>query len=95
MTITAPFSKPGGWVLSNQSILPSGQVFTGPGSQLCQEANPQACNNWIASKHLRQLVTYQPASRFWPLQWIETAIYLALAGALGWICAWQVRRRRT
>ena len=45
--------------------------------------------------HLRQSVTYQPASRFWPLQWIETAIYLVLAAGLGWVCAWQVRRRRT
>jgi hypothetical protein len=33
-------------------------------------------------------------SRFWPLQWMETAIYLVLAAGLGWICAWQVRRKR-
>jgi hypothetical protein len=45
--------------------------------------------------HLRQSVTYQPASRFWPLQWIETGIYLVLAAGLGWVCVSQVRRRRT
>jgi hypothetical protein len=44
--------------------------------------------------HLRQLATYQPASRFWRLQWRETGIYLALAALLGWLCVWQVQRRR-
>ena len=39
-------------------------------------------------------VSYQPASRFWPLQFIETGIYLVLAAGLGWLCVWRVRRRR-
>jgi hypothetical protein len=53
------------------------------------------CRRTLAAMHLRQSVTYQPASRFWPLQWIETGIYLLLAAGLGWVCVWQVRRRRT
>jgi ABC-type transport system involved in multi-copper enzyme maturation permease subunit len=52
------------------------------------------CRSALAAMHLRQSVTYQPASRFWPLQWIETGIYLVLAAGLGWACVWQVRRRR-
>ena len=39
-------------------------------------------------------VSYQPASRFWLLQFIETGIYLVLAAGLGWLCAWRIRRRR-
>ena len=33
--------------------------------------------------HLRDLITYQPASRFWPLQGDETAIFLGLAADRG------------
>jgi ABC-2 family transporter protein len=94
MNVVGGFSSPGSWILSDQSILPSGQVFTGPATQACLGPNSNACNSWLASKHLRQLVAYQPASRFWPLQWIETGIYLVLAVGLGLLCAWQVRRKR-
>jgi ABC-type transport system involved in multi-copper enzyme maturation permease subunit len=94
MNVAGAFSSPGSWILSNQSILPSGQVFTGPATQACLGPNSNACNSWLASKHLRELITYQPASRFWPLQWIETGIYLVLAAGLGMLCAWQVRRKR-
>ncbi len=52
------------------------------------------CQSELAALHLRQSVSYQPASRFWPLQWLETAVYLVLAAALGGVCVWQVRRRR-
>jgi hypothetical protein len=40
-------------------------------------------------------VTYQPASRYWLLQWYETAIYLALALALAGFCFWWIRRGRS
>jgi len=109
--LTAPFAKPGAWVLSdivitpsgaeapNVVITPSGVDFTVP-PQACIPvpgsgvAGPAACRNALAAMHLRQYATYQPASRFWPLQWIETGIYLVLAAGLGWVCVWQVRRRR-
>ncbi len=94
VTLTGSDNLSGAWVLSDQTITPAGRVFTGPATQACLGSNAQACTNWIASKDLRQFVTYQPASRFWPLQWIETAIYLVLAAGLGWICALQVRRKR-
>jgi hypothetical protein len=47
----------------------------------------------VGALHLRQLVTYQPASHYWPLQWAETGIFLALALALAGLCYWWVRRR--
>jgi hypothetical protein len=41
-----------------------------------------------------QLVTYQPSSHYWALQWAELAIYGAAALAIGVFCVWWVRRRR-
>jgi ABC-type transport system involved in multi-copper enzyme maturation permease subunit len=95
MTVVGSFTRPGAWVLSNKTVTPSGQVFTGPATAACLGNSPTACTNWLAGLHLRQEVSYQPASRFWPLQWIETGIYLVLAAGLAWLCAWQIRRRRT
>jgi hypothetical protein len=108
--LTAPFAKPGAWVLSDTVITSSGAeasnaIMTPAGPELTalpraciptpgSGINPVTCRNAVAAMHLRQFVTYQPASRFWPLQWIETGIYLVLAAGLGWVCVWQVRRRR-
>jgi hypothetical protein len=44
---------------------------------------------------LRNLVTYQPANRYWAFQWYEMAIFLAMALALAAVCFWAVRRRLT
>jgi hypothetical protein len=39
------------------------------------------------------VVTYQPANRYWTLQWGETAVYFAAALALAGFCFWWIRRR--
>jgi len=39
-----------------------------------------------------EAVSYQPASRYWPLQWCELAIFLATALILGGLAIWRVRR---
>jgi hypothetical protein len=64
-----------------------------PGSgSLPNPAVFQACISQISAQfHL--VVTYQPADRFWTLQWYETAIYLALAAVLAAVSFWWVRRR--
>jgi hypothetical protein len=59
----------------------------GPGEDLAP------CLAELTRLGYRQRVTYQPASRFWPLQWRETAIYTALALALSGFCFWWLRRR--
>jgi hypothetical protein len=96
MTVLGHVDLPGAWVLSNQSIDTAGRVFTGPAPRAClsQTASFQACQNSIGGLHLRQLVTYQPASRFWEFQWYETAIFLVLALALAGFCFWRLGRRR-
>ena len=94
MTVGESFSKPGAWIVSNQSVKPDGQVFTGPATMACRNQGIRACNASIVRLHLHQVVTYQPASRFWAFQWTEMAIFLALAVALGCFCAWRIRRWR-
>jgi hypothetical protein len=42
---------------------------------------------------LREILTYQPGSRYWAFQGIETGIFLALAAALAVACFWWLRRR--
>jgi ABC-type transport system involved in multi-copper enzyme maturation permease subunit len=96
ITVVGNFSRPGAWILSNQTVTPSGQPFVGPAAAACTNANApfSACTNWLNSLHLRQQVSYQPASRFWPLQFAETGIYLVLAAGLGGLCVWRIRRRQ-
>jgi ABC-type transport system involved in multi-copper enzyme maturation permease subunit len=94
MTVQDSATKPGAWILTNVSVKPDGQTFTGPPPKACANQGIQACNAAIGRLHLHQVVTYQPASRFWELQGIETGIFLALALALAAFCAWWVRRRQ-
>jgi hypothetical protein len=56
-------------------------------------ASADKCVSEISAKfHLA--VTYQPASHYWPLQWLELAMFVAFAGILVGLCFWWVRRRR-
>jgi len=50
-------------------------------------------NQCMASHGIRVAVTYQSTRRYWPIQWTETGIYLALALALAGFCYWRLGRR--
>jgi ABC-2 family transporter protein len=98
-------SIPNAWVLSSQIVDKAGHVPTAQSLRsflqtACPNsvANPgneeafQACLNRLSARfHLA--LTYQPASRYWPLQGFETAIFLGLALILVGFCFWWVRRR--
>lgn len=47
------------------------------------------------SHHLQLLVAYQPPSHYWPLQGLETGIFLAAALALIAATVWRIGRRPT
>ena len=86
---------PGAWILQNQTVTASGQVFHGPASpQDCgEQASAQSCLEWVHTLNLRQAILYQPAGRFWALQWAETGVFLALAVLLVAFSFWWLRRR--
>jgi hypothetical protein len=52
-----------------------------------------ACFTRLNAEGYRQHVVYQPAKHFWPLQWAELGLYLALSGLLTGFCFWWTRRR--
>jgi hypothetical protein len=45
------------------------------------------------SEQYHVVTTYQPASRYWAFQWIETGIFVALSLLLAGFCFWWLRRR--
>ena len=53
--------------------------------------NARECTASLAAK-FHQLVTYQPQSHYWPMQWYELAIFLGLSTVLGGCCYWRIRR---
>jgi hypothetical protein len=83
---------PGAWMLSSQIITPAGRpAASEPATKACgYNATHQGCDAYITRLHLRQTVTYQPASRYWAFQWYETAIFIALALILAGFCLWRI-----
>jgi hypothetical protein len=55
-----------------------------------QASNSAAC---LAAHGYRAYLTYQPASRFWAFQGIETGIFVVLAAALIGVTFWVLKRR--
>jgi hypothetical protein len=96
LTVAAGANLPNAWVLGNETVTAAGQPFTGPGPKACVSPSGsfQQCQAGLGRLHLQQLVTYQPASRYWLFQWYEGAIFLALALILAGFCFWWVSRRR-
>jgi hypothetical protein len=90
---TPNFSQQGAWVLSSQVVDKSGHPFHGSAPAPCFANNFQRCQAWIGSLHLRQVISYEPASRFWEFQWYETALFAAAALVLAGLCAWLIHRR--
>jgi hypothetical protein len=87
-------SMTGDWMISTRNIGPAGRPFNLNTVSACQGSTPRACNDALSSLHLRAVLAYQPASRFWALQWYETGIFLAAALVLAGFCFWWIRRRR-
>jgi hypothetical protein len=105
--LTAPFTPAGSYLGISQGIVgangkppvvvPGGYGFDGvPIPAACQKfmtgpnPNPLPC---LTAHGYQGYVTYQPASRFWAFQGIETGIFLVLAAALLAITFWVLSRR--
>jgi hypothetical protein len=90
-------SLPGAWVYSVKIVDQAGHTPTTSFlSRACPlgnygPLNPRDCTARLAAK-FHQLVTYQPGSRYWPMQWYELTIFLGLSIVLGGFCFWWIRR---
>ena len=109
VTIDLP-APPGSWPRSETQTLDSAgrpiqtseilacwtKTFVGPAAASGKAGSPGfgplgAC---LAPEHLHVDITYQPAGHYWLLQWIETALYTALAALLGAVSFRWIRRFR-
>jgi len=74
-----------------------GQAGGAAGGSGHQPVPPSAANAWhecvarVATTY-HEVVTYQPPSRYWPLQWYELCLFLIVALLLAGAAAWRVRR---
>jgi len=95
MRIVGDLNVPGAWVLHNDTVTAAGQPFNGPADlTVCgRNGSPDTCDAWIKSLNLQQDAVYQPAAHFWPLQWAEAGLFLALTALLVAFGFWWLRRR--
>lgn len=70
---------------------PSGSRVAGPVPEEARQGLANCVTKVGATYH--ELVTYQPASRYWTFQWYETAIFVGAALLLAGAGLWVVRRR--
>ena len=95
--LTVTLARPGAWVTSQHTIL-SGHPAHPPAWAVDCPPDPDkpdkpGCFSRLRALGYRQLVSYQPAGRFWALQTYETALYLAATFLLCGLCTWWIRNR--
>jgi hypothetical protein len=94
LTLYPSGGHPGAWIYSVQLVTPAGRPYvSGPAPRSCDGGDFRTCLQAISQLHLRQIVTFQPASRFWAFQWYETGVFVLAALALAAACVWWIRRR--
>jgi hypothetical protein len=93
---TAPSAHARDWVLDDKLVDSVGRRITSAREDLAvvhaQHAGIDA-QQYLASLGWRRILTFQPASRFWTFQGIETSIFLALAFAAVVAAVLLLRRR--
>jgi hypothetical protein len=70
------------------NVAPAGNPRLG-----ARPAFQRAAQECVDKFHLREVLSYQPVSRYWAFQWYETAIFAGLSLLLAGFCFWWVRRR--
>jgi hypothetical protein len=92
------YQLPGAWVLTGESpVLDSaGKPMDGRLIDGCIKESlglgPESAGGCLAKLNTHINFSFQPASRYWPFQLVETAVFLALAAALAGFCFWRIPR---
>lgn len=89
----AGLKVPGAWVLSTS------ELRTADGARVpdtsygpCVAGSFEKAADCIGALNLHVDVDYQPTSRYWTFQWLESALYLSLALLLAALGLWRIRR---
>lgn len=101
LTVTYPFgtssprSGQGDWTLSSEVVNRSGEILgtagvADPCQALASKAAAEACS---VDNGYRFLDTYQPLSRFWTFQLIESGIFVVLSLVVSALAVWWILRR--
>jgi ABC-type transport system involved in multi-copper enzyme maturation permease subunit len=92
----SPRAGLGDWLMQHKIMDSAGNVYDNIGvpvacsTSLADRASLDAC---IAAQGYTFVDTYQPLSRFWPLQLIESGIYVSVSAVLLGAAAWWIIRR--
>jgi hypothetical protein len=89
-------SRPAGWVRSLDLLDPQGRVLGGDfrlPRECARQVTRELSDRCLADHGYRVRMVFHPASQYWPLQWIEAGMFVALAAALVGVGVWFVLRR--
>jgi len=101
ITFTADVpGHPGAWIISTGAVNAAGHPAGGIPAA-CESVIPRdlgpggspALDHCLARHGIRVALSYQPLGRYWPLQFAETGLFLALALGLAGFCFWRLGRR--
>ena len=89
----------GDWIIQSRIVNSAGRAVSDQSVLVACGIGPSASktnvNGCLAAHGFRQLDLYQPVSRFWAFQGIESAIFVGLAAALLALTFYWVTRRST
>ena len=92
--------QPGAWIISTGAVNaaghPAGGIPAACGSVIPRDLGPggsPALDHCLARHGIWVALSYQPLGRYWPLQFAETGLFLALALGLAGFCFWRLGRR--
>jgi hypothetical protein len=90
----------GSWLRSQGLVSPNGHLLGGLSSgtipSTCQpggSGDKSGIVGCLASHGFRQMVTFQPGSRFWAFQGLEASIFVVAAAALIGLAFWRVLKK--
>lgn len=81
------------WVMSIGIVDQHGQPASPEIANVCNTLDPTQYNRCVVEHGLQNKTVYQPADRYWPLQTIESGIYLLMTVVLCVLTLWWMKYR--